>query len=459
MEKEFENKKTIPVLPQKFCDNMKMILGEQFEDYLASFTSPSNTALRINPFKRWTGFDYKDFHLRKIDWTENGYYYQNDNAGKTIYHDSGLYYIQDASAMAVVELMDIKPHEKVLDLCASPGGKSTQISEKLKNTGLLVSNEIVPSRAKTLSFNIERMGITNAIVLNESVEKISDKFPKYFDKVLVDAPCSGEGMFRKNHEAINEWEKTDIYSCAKRQLDILEKASICVKSGGTLAYSTCTFNIEENEHVIAKFLTHHPDFYIANNDKSHFFSSGIDIRQYYKDIDIDTTKCVRLFPHIQECEGHFICIMKRKEIGEIEYKNEKTNINNKTRDVVKKWFKDNNMSVDIDNISIINDNIYQNPEFTINVKTLKFLRYGLHLGQIIKDRFEPSHSLALAIKNPQNVINIDKSQLEKYLHGDVLNCENNNNGWYIISYENIPIGWGKNVNGTIKNYYPKGLRK
>lgn len=458
MEKVIENKAT-PVLPQKFCDNMKMILGKEYKDYLDSFAKPSNTSLRINPFKTWIGFDFKEYNLRKIDWTENGYYYQNTNAGKTIYHDSGLYYIQDASAMAVVELMNVKPHEKVLDLCASPGGKSTQIAEKLENTGLLVSNEIVPSRAKTLSFNIERMGITNTIVLNESVENISNNFPKFFDKVLVDAPCSGEGMFRKNHEAINEWEKTDIYSCSKRQLDILEKASNCVKSGGTLAYSTCTFNIEENEHVIAKFITLHPDFYITKSDKSHYFSNGVDIRKYYKDTNIDTTNCVRLFPHLLECEGHFVCIMKRKEIDEIEYKNPKSNINNKTRDIVKKWCKENNISIDIDNLSAINDNIYQNPEFLINVKNLKFLRIGLHLGQINKDRFEPSHSLAMALNKPKNIISVDKIDLQKYIHGDILCRENIENGWYIISYENIPIGWGKNVNGTIKNYYPKGLRK
>lgn len=449
-----------PALPKKFCENMKYILGDEYKDYVASFSHPQNTALRINPFKKWCGYDYSDFNLRKVPWCHNGYYFENANAGKTIFHDSGLYYIQDASAMAVVDLMDIRPHEKVLDLCASPGGKSTQIAERLQNTGLLVSNEVVPSRAKTLSSNIERMGITNTIVLNESVEKISDTLPTYFDKVLVDAPCSGEGMFRKNQNAIIEWEKTDIVSCAMRQFDILDKVSKCVKGGGTLTYSTCTFNLEENEKVIAKFCTLHPDFEIIKPESAKIFSSGFDIRKMDKNCTIDTTKCIRLFPHKLECEGHFICVMKRKKIENIEYKNTKSNIGNKIRDIVKKWSLQNNIHIDIDNMYHNNDNIYILPEYGISVKNMRFLRYGLHIGQIIKDRFEPSHSLALALEKPKKTYNISSEfDLQKYLHGDILYDDNLPSGWVVVCYENIPIGFGKNVNGTIKNYYPKGLRK
>ncbi len=457
---ENTEKTKTPALPEKFCENMKTILGDEYDDYVASFLRPQNTALRINPFKEWCGYDYADFNLRKVPWCQNGFYYENPSAGKTIQHDSGLYYIQDASAMAVIDLMDIRPHEKVLDLCASPGGKSTQIAERLQNTGLLVSNEIVPTRAKTLSSNIERMGITNTLVLNESVEKISDTLPTFFDKVLVDAPCSGEGMFRKNHDAIIEWEKTDIVSCAERQYDILDKASRCVKGGGTLTYSTCTFNLEENEKVIAKFCTLHPDFEIIKPESAKIFSNGYDIRKINNDCIIDTTKCIRLFPHKLECEGHFICVMKRKEIDNIEYKNVKPNIGNKVRDIVKKWCLQSNILLDTDNMYQINDNIYILSEYSIDVKKVRFLRYGLHIGQIIKDRFEPSHSLALAIKKTQNIYNItNETELKDYLHGDVLYSENTPNGWVIICYQNIPIGFGKNVNGTIKNYYPKGLRK
>lgn len=447
-------------LPKKFCENMKIILGDEYNDYVTSFSRPQNSALRINPFKEWCDFDYTGFNLRKVPWCKNGFYYENPNAGKTIQHDSGLYYIQDASAMAVVDLMDIQPHEKVLDLCASPGGKSTQIAERLQNTGLLVSNEVVPSRAKILSSNIERMGITNTLVLNESVEKISDLLPLFFDKVLVDAPCSGEGMFRKNHDAISEWKKTDITSCAVRQYEILDKASKCVKGGGILAYSTCTFNLEENEKVIAKFCTLHPDFKIIKPESANMFSNGFDLSKIDKHYSIDTTKCIRLFPHKLECEGHFICIMKRADKDDVEYKDLKPNISHKVRDIVKKWCKSNNIYIDIDNIYNINDNIYVLPEYKISVKNIKFLRYGLHVGQILKDRFEPSHSLALAINNPQNKYIIkSETELGKYLHGDVLYDENIQNGWTIVCYKNIPLGFGKCVNGTIKNFYPKGLRK
>lgn len=453
--RKIENK-----LPQKFCENMKNLLGDEYNIYLKSFGAKPNSALRKNSLKAWTGYNYEELNLEKVPWVQNGYYFQNEDAGKSIYHDAGLYYIQDASAMAVVELMDIAPHEKVLDLCAAPGGKSTQIADKLQNTGLLVANEIVPSRAKILSYNIERMGITNTIVLNESVEKIANILPNYFDKVLVDAPCSGEGMFRKNESAIDEWKNTDIYSCAIRQLGILEEAAKCVKSGGTLVYSTCTFNLEENEKVIEKFLTKHADFYIYSPPFSRMFSSGFNLEKFGEKTHIDTTKCIRLFPHKLNCEGHFICVMKRKEIEQIEYKNIKPNISNKNKEIVKKWSKENNIPILFDNMYEVGDNIYILPEFNFNLKNNKFLRAGMHVGQIIKDRFEPSHSLAIAQTHPQKIVNtIDPIELKRYLHGEVLSVENKQNGWYIICYENIPIGWGKNSNGQLKNYYPKGLRK
>lgn len=450
-------------LPEKFEKNMQKLLGDkEYNAYIKSFDEKPTTALRINPLKTWVDFSYENFNLRKVPWCENGYYYENENAGKNIFHDCGLYYIQDASAMSVVELLSPKPHEKVLDLCAAPGGKSTQIAEKMQNTGLLVSNEIVPNRAKILSYNIERMGITNALVLNENPEKISEHLPEFFDKILVDAPCSGEGMFRKNNDAINEWEKSDIYSCATRQLNILESASKCLKNGGILAFSTCTFNTIENEGVVLDFLKSHSEFsLISPETKYKDFSSGIQGENISKEDfeKYNLSKCVRLFPHKIEGEGHFIAIMKKDENANIEYKNIKSNLNKNHTLLVNKWAKKNNYSIDNDNLYAFGDNIYILPEFLINVKNIKVLRYGLQFGEINKDRFTPSHSLALAIKNRfDNQINVDEITLNKYLRGETFETSADN-GWALISYKNLPIGWGKVVNNIVKNFYPKGLRK
>lgn len=450
-------------LPENFEKNMRKLLDEkEYDAYIESFNKKPNTSLRINPLKKWVDFSYENYNLRKVPWCENGYYFENENAGKNIFHDSGLYYIQDASAMSVVELLSPNPHEKVLDLCAAPGGKSTQIAEKMQNTGLLVSNEIVPSRAKILSYNIERMGITNTLVLNETPEKLCGMYPEFFDKVLVDAPCSGEGMFRKNIDAIDEWEKSDIYSCAKRQLNILENASTCLKNGGILAFSTCTFNTIENEGIVLEFLKNHNEFSLVSPENIYKdFTEGICGENITKE-DFEKyklSKCIRLFPHKLEGEGHFIAIMKKSNSDSIEYKNIKNNISKKQALSVTKWAKDNNIPLENDRLYAFGDNIYQLPEFSVDIKNMKVLRYGLHLGELNQDRFTPSHSLALAIKNKfDDQININEVTLTKYLRGETFDTENNN-GWTLICYKNIPIGWGKIVNNIVKNYYPKGLRK
>ena len=449
-------------LPEKYKQNMQKILGNEYDAYIKSFEEKPKTALRKNPLKNWVDFSYEEYNLRKVPWCENGYYYNNENAGKNIYHDSGLYYIQDASAMSVVELLDPKPHEKVLDLCASPGGKSTQIAEKMKNTGLLVSNEIIPSRAKNLSYNIERLGITNTIVLNETPEKIAEHLPEYFDKVLVDAPCSGEGMFRKNNDAISEWEKSDINFCAERQLSILENAAKCVKNGGILAFSTCTFNTIENEGVVLEFLKSHTEFHLLeSNKKFNDFSSGICGENISKEDyeKYNLNYCIRLFPHKIDGEGHFITIMQKAQENNIEYKSIKSNTNKKQQDIINKWFKSNIKTTVGDNIYAFGDTYYLLPEFSINVKNIKVLRYGLQLGEINQERFTPSHSLALAL-NPKktNHINITQKELVKYLKGETFEYTHEN-GWVLICFNNLPIGWGKVVNNIVKNYYPKGLRK
>lgn len=262
------------MLPEGFEARMCAHLGSEYEDFLASFDRPLCTGLRRNPLK--TGFtgDLSRFSLSPVPWCPTGFYYDAvSRPGLSPYHAAGLYYLQEPSAMAPAELLDPQPGERVLDLCAAPGGKSTQLAGKLRGKGLLVCNEINAKRAKILSGNIERLGISNALVLNEHPKRLEERFAGYFDKILVDAPCSGEGMFRKEEAAVTDWTEDTNAICANRQLEILTSAAAMLRPGGRLVYSTCTFSPVENEGVISDFLWKNPDFSVEKPDVP-FFSPG-----------------------------------------------------------------------------------------------------------------------------------------------------------------------------------------
>ena len=266
-------------LPEEFLIKMKALLGEEYEKFLESYSMKRAYGIRLNPLKIEDICKAKKLAeqagLRKIPWARDGYYYEeNLRPGRHIFHETGVYYIQEPSAMAVVELLDPKPGDKVLDLCAAPGGKTTQIAGRLLGQGLLVSNEIHPSRAKILSQNVERMGIANAVVSNESAKILADHFPGFFNKIVVDAPCSGEGMFRKDQKARGEWSQENVVMCADRQKEILDYAACMLCPGGRLVYSTCTFSPEENEGNIQGFLNRNPQFSIEKIDTYQGFSKG-----------------------------------------------------------------------------------------------------------------------------------------------------------------------------------------
>lgn len=256
------------MLPELFLQRMEQMLGEEFDDFLQSYDREKTPSLRINlqKDKEQKLLDKVDFILKPVPWAEGGYYYREDKRpGKHPYHEAGVYYIQEASAMAPVEYLQVQPGEIVLDLCAAPGGKSTQIAAKMQGEGILICNEIHPARAKILSENIERMGITNAIVTNHEPATLAEHFAGCFDKILVDAPCSGEGMFRKNENAVGEWSPENVELCATRQDDILESAARMLKPGGRMVYSTCTFAPQEDEGTVSRFVTKHSDFIIKNH--------------------------------------------------------------------------------------------------------------------------------------------------------------------------------------------------
>ncbi len=463
------------MLPIDYRIRMKDLLGDEYDDFLRSMEAPEYKALRLNPLKvdraQFLAFindiergSLGDVIIERdpVPWEGCGFYYSiADGAGDegarikgpglSPFHEAGAYYIQEPSAMKPVSLMDIQPGERVLDMCAAPGGKSTQISAYLGGKGLLAANEYVPSRANILSSNIERMGIRNALVLNEKPAKIGSTFASFFDKILVDAPCSGEGMFRKNEQALKEWSIDNVMMCADRQDEILSAAANALRPGGTLVYSTCTFSREEDEDCIERFLNTHADYTMIGMEK--------------------------LFPHRIKGEGHFVAkLVRNGDASPIVRLSEdaassKKNRGKSGRDEKAELFRafcDDLLSdetaaglrEDKERLLSFGDNLYLRPEGIGALSGLKVIRPGLHLATYIKNRFEPAHALAMALKpgEVRRVVDITYEEARSYLAGLTLNASGEN-GWCLVCLNGISLGWGKLVNGTLKNHYPKGLRR
>ena len=300
-------------LPEAFRMRMKRLLGTEWEAFQASYDKERSYGLRRNPLKS-SGERFMaqmPYTLEKVSWAEEGYYYQaEEQPGKDVLHEAGVYYIQEPSAMAVVEILDPQPGERILDLCAAPGGKSTQIAGRMRGEGLLVANEVIYDRARILSQNVERMGVSNCVVCSEKPERIASLFPAFFDRVLVDAPCSGEGMFRKEEAARNEWSPEAVRMCAGRQSLILEEAAKTVRPGGVLVYSTCTFSPEENEGTISAFLRAHEEYNIEETGLDGIFSPGQADWIGQPAAGIEHT--LRLWPHLIRGEGHYIARLRRR---------------------------------------------------------------------------------------------------------------------------------------------------
>jgi len=472
------------MLPEKFLERMQNMLGEEYPAFLESLSGKRYRALRLNPLKTriQEGKEKLPFALSPVPWTKNGFYYEEEEQpGKHPYHEAGLYYIQEPSAMAPVPcLMEAATPERVLDLCAAPGGKSTQIAEYMRGRGMLITNEIHPQRAKILSENIERMGISNAIVLNETPESLSKRFIAFFDRILVDAPCSGEGMFRKNDNAGEEWSEENVALCAERQDGILDCAATMLKPGGRLVYSTCTFAPAEDEGSVSRFLEAHPDFYLEKEE--------------------------RLMPHKVKGEGHFLAVLHR-EGGQLSSAatagTEKSLALKDCKEFLD--FAKEALMIPAEELTAgkillrFGEQLYLAPAETPSLRGLKVLRPGLHLGTVKKNRFEPSHALALFLKKEQvvNGINLagDGTAVRKYLEGQTLTigagCDvemadimhrgrtaaeqadtitregrsagqadvSMPKGWCLVCVDGYSLGWGKAAGAVLKNHYPKGLRK
>lgn len=470
-------------LPQDFVIRMQDMLQEAYPAFLLSYEQENYQALRVNTLKGTTEAFLKlaPFpDLKKVPWEERGFYYERDSQpGKHPLHEAGAYYIQEPSAMAPAAYMEAKPGERILDLCAAPGGKTTQLASYMQNEGLLVCNEIHPARAKILSENVERMGIRNALVTNETPQHLSELFDEYFDRILVDAPCSGEGMFRKNEEACGEWSLENVRLCADRQDEILDCADHMLRQGGRLVYSTCTFAPAENEGSIARFMERHPAYRILEIHKYDGMSSGVPEWACYgeqerKDavtFDMEQlTRTIRLFPHLIKGEGHYLAVLEKQGDAWDGYRNFPVNGIQKGISIKEvkefKQFQKETLAIDLvkgqeDCLLRFGDQLYLMPKDMPSTNKLKVLRAGLHLGTLKKNRFEPSHALALALKKEDVLRSTeleDAAAARAYLNGMTWN-HNGEKGWHLITYQGYSIGWGKLAGQVMKNHYPKGLRK
>ena len=425
-------------LPQRFLDDMKELLMDEYDDFIKSYDEPKTTGLRINTLKinKEELLNLNLYNLTPIPWADEGFYYDEevDRPGKSPLHESGAYYLQEPSAMSVVPHLDIKEGDKVLDMCAAPGGKSTYILSKLNDTGLLVSNEINSTRIRALGENLERFGARNCIITNTDSNNLRKVFTGYFDKIVIDAPCSGQGMFRKDEVAIEDWSYAKVLECQSIQKEIIRDGYDMLKNGGVLVYSTCTFAKEENEDVINEFISEYENAKLIEMQ--------------------------RIWPHKVSGEGHFVAKIQKLENEDCNVKYIKIKNNDKEvkdyREFEKKFL---NISVE-SRFDIRGENLYLLPEEHPDTKKLKVLRYGLHLGMLKKNRFEPSHALShyLKMEDVKNVENfsVQDDKILDYLRGNTIET-GKSRGWVLVCV-GIGLGWGKESNGILKNHYPKGLR-
>ena len=424
-------------LPEEFLMRMQKRLGENFPAFLSSYETPPQRGLRVNTLKisREEFLSVSPFALSPVAWAENGFYLEAEKAGSDPYHLAGLYYLQEPSAMCVGEMTAPCKKERVLDLCAAPGGKTTLVAAQMQGEGILVANDVDIGRAKILSQNIERMGIKNCAVTNTLPQRLAEQFPEYFDLVLVDAPCSGEGMFKKEAEALTHWSPANVEMCAARQRDILEEAAKTVAGGGVLVYSTCTFAEEEDEWQIRAFLERHGEFALEEEHK--------------------------LYPHECKGEGHY-CARLRKAEGQrrnaTPYPIQRNIQANKAFYAFAEEFFTEIPKGEI--TTLAGGRMYLVPAGMPALNTVSRLRLGVELGEFDGKIFKPAHALAMRMERGEckRFLSLTREESAKYLRGEPVERDIPN-GWCVVGVEDFPLGLGKAVNGVVKNHFPKGLRK
>ncbi|MBD5529628.1 MAG: RNA methyltransferase [Lachnospiraceae bacterium] len=475
------------MLPEEFLQRMQSQLGTEYEAFRGALEGERHRALRVNPLKGGLGpsearkrfLALSPWRLEPVPWEENGFYYTQEGPGKHPYHEAGVYYIQEPSAMAVAAFLGAQPGERVLDLCAAPGGKTTQIAGAMQGRGLLVSNEIHPQRARILSENVERLGIRNALVLNELPQRLAEVFPDWFDRILVDAPCSGEGMLRKNENAGEEWSAENVVNCARRQDGILDCAAAMLRPGGRLVYSTCTFAPSENEGSVGRLLQRHPEMTVLDPARclpegalpAHWgFAPGRSDWATGAAVP-ELSRTLRLWPHRLRGEGHYLAVLQKDGVSPGRAGSlggtEKGLSEKDCREYLE--FAADTLTNPPQGIFLrFGEQLYLAPVDMPALRGLHVLRPGLHLGALKKNRFEPSHALALALGSgeAQRLCPVslsgerqgDMPGAADYLGGATFPFAGEK-GWYLVTVDGYSLGWGKLAAGIMKNHYPKGLRK
>ena len=452
-------------LPEKFTERMKGLLGEQYEDFAASYEREPRRGIRINALKLSAERVAElGMALDSVPFAPEGFAVADDEIklGNTPWHHAGAYYVQEPSAMSAVTALEPLPGERVLDMCAAPGGKSTQIAARLCGSGLLWSNEYVRTRAQALISNIERMGVRNAVVSSLHPDRIAEGLEGWFDRVLVDAPCSGEGMFRRDEQAIVEWSQEHAQACAARQAGILDSAARCVAEGGVLVYSTCTFSPEENELTVAAFLQRHPDFCIEPIT-AQFGREGI------ATAGCDTAMTRRIYP-MDGGEGHFVARMRRmgEKIDGTQHERcvEEQKVSREVRSCAEELLESCFAQRPSGELAHIGDELYLLPEGYPSRCAVPVIRAGVHLGTVKSGgrslRIEPAHALFMSAE-PQHcraLVDLapEDSRLLAFLHGEQIEIEENLRGYAAVACSGVICGFGKCDRGALKNKYPKGLR-
>lgn len=460
-------------LPEAFLLKMQELLGEEFGQYLESFKEEWKPGLRVNTLKLSPGelAELVPWNLEPVPWADNGFYYDGTLDGEVLRpskhpaYYAGLYYLQEPSAMTPAAMLPVVPGDRVLDLCAAPGGKSTELASKLKGRGMLVSNDISYSRARALLKNLELAGAANICVTSEAPEKLAGVWPEFFDKLLVDAPCSGEGMFRRDEDMVKDWNEKGPEYYVPIQRQILSQAAAMLRPGGYMLYSTCTFSVEEDEENVAYVLEEFPQMQLCclDLDKVPGACGGFGL-----------SGCMRLFPHRLKGEGHFLALMRKKggDDGgkEILPPMDPGTAGKRVRAVEKEkeldaFLRQSGAEWDYERIVIHQDNAYYLPEGLAWNLPLRFLRTGLFLGELKKGRFEPSQALAMSMKAGQfpNTVSFPggDSRVLRYLKGETISLEGDEGpvkGWCLAAMEGFPLGWAKGTGMSLKNKYYPGWR-
>ena len=456
-------------IPPAFQERMQNLLGEEFEDFIGCYNQPPASGLRVNTLKL-SAAEYQQLsslELSPIAWCPAAFHVpENAQPGKHPHHAAGLYYLQDPSAMLAAETLAPAPGERVIDLAAAPGGKSTHLAALMLGQGYLVANEIHPRRVWELAENLERWGARNVTITNETPERLAEAFGAYFDKVLLDAPCSGEGMFRKSEAARLAWSPSLVESCARRQSIILNQAARLVRPGGCLLYTTCTFSTEENEGVIAAFLETDPEFELRGITHHSGFAAGYSAWSYSKgpvSTGMKMDQTVRLWPQRIRGEGHFLALLQRtgEEQPRIERRRPTPELPPEARRQLAQ-FTGANLTAWSSEGAIAQQGayLYRLPLDSPVLNVLHVIHPGLWLGTLKKNRFEPSQALAMSLRPEQalRVISLDEAGALEYLHGKSLPAPGQDAGWTLVTIDDFPLGWGKCSQGIVKNYYPHGLR-